>query len=109
MCMAFPVRSIPPDLFLAELALTHDAIPLDVRTGEEIKTRGTLDGAVHLDYLDTRFESAIESLDRLVPYYLYCDTGKRSRLACELMASRGFMLVAWLEGGLLALDKTSAP
>lgn len=105
--MAFPVRSITPDLFLAELALTHDAIALDVRTDEELQMQGALEGSLHLDYLDTQFETAIESLDRLVPYYLYCDTGKRSRLACELMASKGFMLVAWLEGGMNTLDPSA--
>lgn len=102
--MAFPVRSITPDLFLAELALTHDAIALDVRTAEEVRNLGTIKNATHLDYLDTAFEEHVDSLDRLVPYYIFCDTGKRSRLACELMASKGFMLVAWLEGGLNSLD-----
>lgn len=102
--MAFPVRSITPDLFLAELALTHDAIALDVRTAEEVRNLGTIKNATHLDYLDTAFEEHVDALDRLVPYYILCDTGKRSRLACELMASKGFMLVAWLEGGLNSLD-----
>ncbi len=105
--MAFPTRSIPPDLFLAECTLTDGAVLLDVRTAEEIESEGTLLHAKHLDYLDTSFEEAIETLDRLDPYYVFCDTGKRSRLACEFMASKGFILVAYLEGGTNAHDGTS--
>ncbi|MCF8237890.1 MAG: rhodanese-like domain-containing protein [Saprospiraceae bacterium] len=102
--MAFPTRSIPPHLFLSEWSITDGAILLDVRTGEEILADGTLPQARHLDYLDTTFEEAIETLDRLNPYYVFCDTGKRSRLACELMASKGFILIAYLEGGTQALS-----
>lgn len=102
--MPFPTRSIQPDQFISEWKSTDGAILLDVRTDEENRTQGTLEGALHLDYLDTTFELAIESLDRPVPYYIFCDTGKRSKLACELMASKGFVLVAWMEGGLDGLN-----
>ncbi len=105
--MAFPTRSIAPDHFLAECTLTDGAILLDVRTLEEIREDGTLPNARHLDYLDTSFEEAMESLDRLNPYYVYCDTGKRSRLVCEWMASKGFILIAYMEGGTLALRASS--
>lgn len=105
--MPFPTRSIQPDHFLPEWKSTDGAVLLDVRTPEEYHAEGAFEEAQHLDYLDTTFEAAIESLDRLVPYYLFCDTGKRSRLACEVMASKGFMLVAWLDGGLLALHPKS--
>ena len=104
--MPFPTRSILPDHFIPEWKSTDGAVLLDVRTPEEYHPEGAWEEAQHLDYLDTTFEAAIESLDRLVPYYLFCDTGKRSRLACEVMASKGFMLVAWLEGGLNARSST---
>ena len=97
--MPFPTRSIVFEQFLQEWKNTDGAIALDVRTPKEIMSPGVLEGASQLDYLDPDFESAVESLDRLVPYYLFCDTGKRSRLACEFMASKGFILVTWLEGG----------
>lgn len=103
--MPFPTRSIQPDHFIPEWKSTDGAILLDVRTPEEYHSEGGFEQAQHLDYLETTFELAIESLDRLVPYYVFCDTGKRSKLACELMASKGFVLVAWLEGGTQAVQR----
>ncbi len=102
--MPFPTRSIQPDQFIPEWKSSDGAILLDVRTPEEYSGEGTFPKAKNLNYLDTTFELAIESLDRLVPYYIFCDTGKRSKLACELMASKGFVLVAWMEGGLDGLN-----
>lgn len=101
--MGFPVRSLPPDLFLAELALTPDAVIVDVRTREEADASPAFPEAMLLDFLDTGFEDRIEDLDRLQPHYVVCDTGKRSRMAGSLMASRGFILVTCLDCGLNGL------
>ncbi len=102
--MNFPVRAISADLLLEEKETHQDMILIDVRTTHEIEQDKIRFEALHLDFLDTGFEKTIESLDRLNPYILICDTGKRSRMACELMASKGFILVSWLKGGKPALD-----
>jgi rhodanese-related sulfurtransferase len=105
--MSFPVRSLSPDLLLAELALHTDACLWDVRTAEETRHQPGPSGAQPLDYLDSAFEARIDGLDRAAPHYFYCDTGKRSRLAAEAMAARGFILVAWVEGGITAIRQST--
>lgn len=88
---------------MAELALHPDAELWDVRTLAERRECPSPAGAIPLDFLASDFEVRLESLDRAVPHYLVCDTGKRSRMAAEAMAARGFILVAWVEGGLEAI------
>lgn len=103
--MNFPVRSISAESLLSERQTHADTILIDVRTLLEIEQDKIHLEALHLDFLDTGFEKAVESLDRFNAYILICDTGKRSRMACEWMASKGFMLVSWLNGGKSTLDQ----
>lgn len=103
--MPFPVRSVTPEVLYSEGMLPLDSVLLDVRTRQESLDDPGPEGSRCLDFLDTGFERQLENLDRLVPYFLFCDTGKRSRIACEWMAARGFTLVAWIEGGKPALDR----
>jgi len=105
--MSFPVRSLSADLLLAELALHTDACLWDVRTDAEILRQPGPSGAEHLDFLDSGFETRLAGLDRAAPHYFYCDTGKRSRMAAEVLAARGFILVAWVEGGLGAILRST--
>ena len=94
-----PYRSLPADLFMVELALTSDAVLIDLRTPQEIRKDKLMDQAVNLDYLSDTFDEEIETLDRLRPYFLYDDGGKRAPLAASLMAQRGFRQIAYLQGG----------
>lgn len=98
-------RNLSPDLFMAEIALTADAVVIDVRTRGEAAGDPMLEGALHLDVLDSSFEERLDELDQLLPYFVYCQTGKRGRVACRLMAERGFLLTSFLEGGKDAWDK----
>lgn len=98
-------RSLSPDLFLAEIALTTDAILLDVRTRDEIWQDPMIDGAVNMDFLEDHFEYHLEEMDRMRPYFIYCSSGKRGRMVCQLMADRGFLLTSYLEGGKAAWDE----
>jgi rhodanese-related sulfurtransferase len=103
--MNFPVRSISAETLLSEQRTHADTVLIDVRTLREVEQDKIQLEALHLDFLDTGFETSVELLDRFNPYILICDTGKRSRMACEWMASKGFMLVSWLQGGKSTLDQ----
>ncbi len=100
-------RSLSPELFLVEIALTSDAVLFDVRTQEERRNTPGLDGALSLDILADQFEERLSNWDKHRPYFLYCDTGKRSRMACEIMVEQGFVHLSYLAGGLHALQKES--
>ena len=86
-----PYRSLPADLFMVELALTSDAVLIDLRTPQEIRKDKLMDQAMNIDYLSDTFDDEIETLDRLRPYFLYDDGGKRAPLAASLMVQSIFL------------------
>lgn len=97
-------RSLAPDLFIAELATSSDAILIDLRTRPEIEKDGMIDGARHIDFLQDDFEAALAPLDKHATYFVYGQSDKRGRMACALMAERGFFHTIFLEGGKTAWD-----
>ncbi len=97
------IRSVSVRDMMRELRQHPDAVVLDVRTPDEISRHPGMQISCPMDFLDSDFEQRVASLDRAVPYYLYDDTGKRSRMAAARMKERGFLLVAWVEGGWPAL------
>lgn len=56
--------------------------------------------AVNIDYLAYEFWEKISSLPKNQPYFVYCNTSRRSTRACTLMKNGGFSNVYNLEGGL---------
>jgi len=100
-----PYRSLPADLFMVELALTPDAVLIDLRTPREIRKDQRMDQALNVDYLSDDFEDQLRKMDQLRPYFLYDDGGKRAPLAASLMARLGFKQIAYLAGGRAAIQE----
>lgn len=83
-----------------------DTTIIDVRTPEEF-AEGHVQGAVNLNVEDGTLEARLASLDPNGTYRVYCRSGRRSALAAQLMASKGFSQVAdlgALEDAARALD-----
>ncbi len=72
---------------------------LDLRTTDEIKSKGMIKGSQQLNYLDKDSEKRISELDRNTPYLIYCAGGGRSSDCAELMQKLGFTEVVNLEKG----------
>lgn len=72
---------------------------IDLRTNEEIKSKGMIKGAMQIDFLDKNAESTIEKLDKNKSYLIYCAGGGRSADCAELMQKEGFKDVVNLEKG----------
>lgn len=68
---------------------------IDVRLPSEFD-RGHLPGAINLPLYFLRLK--LKSLDRNVPYVVYCDTGRRSSAAAYILAERGYQ-ASVLKGG----------
>jgi CRP-like cAMP-binding protein len=71
---------------------------LDVRLPSEHQTL-TVEGALNVPLYLIRLKLA--SLDRTIPYVVYCDTGRRSSAAAYILVERGFDAYV-LKGGLSA-------
>ena len=98
--------ALPPEMdplqarrFLAEHATNPAFALLDVRTPEE-HDELHLAGDQLLDIYDYGFTEQIQALPRQHSYLLYCRTGNRSGLACEMMRRSGFSSVCNLSGGI---------
>ena len=77
-----------------------EGILIDLRTTEEIKSKGKIKGARQIDFLAKDSEKEIEKLDRNKTYLIYCAGGGRSGQCSELMQKLGFKEVVDLEKGL---------
>lgn len=75
------------------------AILIDLRTTDEIKSKGKIPGAQQIDFLAIDSEKEIEKLDKNKTYLIYCAGGGRSGDCAELMQKSGFKNVVNLEKG----------
>ncbi len=72
---------------------------LDVRTSGEFAA-GHIDGALNIDVEGMTFEGEIKSLDPSKTYAIYCQSGRRSRIAAETMTEAGFTKLYNLDQGI---------
>lgn len=82
-------------------------ILLDVRTVGEYAA-GHIEGALNIDVEGMTFEEEIKNLDPAKTYAVYCQSGRRSRIALETMTNAGFTnifnldtgIATWIDAGL---------
>lgn len=72
---------------------------IDLRTDDEIKTKGKIKGARQINFLDKTAEEQINKLDKQKGYLIYCAGGGRSADCAELMEQLGFKTIINLEKG----------
>lgn len=72
---------------------------IDLRTTDEIKSKGMIKGAIQIDFLAKNAEAAIARLDKTKTYLIYCAGGGRSADCAALMEKEGFSHVVNLEKG----------
>lgn len=83
-----------------QISHAPDAIILDVRTGGEFDN-GHLENAVNIDWNAGEFLEEVLKLDTSIPVFVYCQSGKRSAAAAQVMRENGFGKVYELSGGIL--------
>lgn len=75
------------------------SILIDLRTSDEIHSKGMITGAKQIDFLAKDAEAVIGKLDKKKTYLIYCAGGGRSGDCAELMQKLGFKEVVNLEKG----------
>lgn len=96
-----PFKSYDVRTFREIIDSTENIIVLDVRTPVET-SQGKIDGAIEVDVKAPSFEENIKKLDRNIPYAVYCRSGRRSKIAMNLMKSLGFKEVYDLDKGYIS-------
>ncbi len=76
---------------------------LDVRLPSEHQNLA-IDGAINIPLYFIRLK--ISTLDRSLPYVVYCDTGRRSSAAAFILVERGFDAHV-LRGGIDSADRAT--
>ena len=100
-------KTLPPVEFNAQLERTA-GILIDVRTPAEFGEE-KIERAVNIDVKADNFKSQISGLDKKLPYFIYCQSGKRSLLAMETMKKEGFTELYNLEGGIAGWKSAGLP
>jgi thioredoxin 1 len=89
------------DEFQKKLALTSNAILIDVRTTGEYDG-GHLSEAKNIDWNGNNFELEVQKLDKTKSFFVYCLAGSRSASAANKMRNLGFKNVYEMQGGIMA-------
>lgn len=91
--------TLSPDEFKNKMHEDKNAVLIDVRTKEEF-SRSRIPKARLIDMSSSGFTSEIEKLDKTKSYFVYCQSGMRSRIACSKMKKLGLENVFNLSGGI---------
>lgn len=83
-------------------------ILLDVRTAGEYMA-GHIEGALNIDVEGMTFEGEIKALDNTKTYAIYCQSGRRSRIAVETMEKAGFTKLFNLDKGIGSWQAAGLP
>jgi rhodanese-related sulfurtransferase len=72
---------------------------IDVRTEAEHMS-GHIPNSDNINLMSPQFASKLDSLDKNQTYYVYCQSGNRSKTACSAMVNKGFKEVYNLDMGM---------
>jgi rhodanese-related sulfurtransferase len=98
-CSTSPSASNLDSARFADKIVETDVVTLDVRTAGEFMA-GHIDGAINIDVEGNTFDAEIANLDKSKTYAVYCQSGRRSQIAVDKMASAGFGSLFNLENGI---------
>ncbi len=90
---------LKPDGFKSTLKESIKPFILDVRSQHEFKEEKIMN-AYNINLIDPEFKTKINNLDKKRPYFVYCQSGMRSRKACKILTDNNFKDVYNLKGGL---------
>ena len=83
-----------------ELSTHENGVILDVRTPDEYAEKHIPNASLINVQDPQHFMSEIEQLDKTKSYFVYCKSGARSMMACQIMSQMGFEQLANLDGGI---------
>jgi rhodanese-related sulfurtransferase len=91
-CKGADFQSVDAESF-AQIIQDSTIIRLDVRTPNEYQ-QGHIPGAILIDVTQSNFlEQAIQQLPKSQTIALYCRSGRRSKVAAQILAKAGYTVV----------------
>jgi rhodanese-related sulfurtransferase len=92
---------------VAMITKNPEIVVLDVRTPAET-TLGKLDQAREIDFHSDDFEKELATLEKTVPYLVYCRSGSRSSQAAAMMKKLNFDAVYNCDDGYDSIAKAQS-
>ena len=86
-----------------------EAVLLDIRTEQEIKSQGAIDGALVMEHGNVVFNIKKKVHDANTPLYVVCELGGRSALIAQQLQEMGYKDVHHIKGGIVAWKKAGLP
>lgn len=93
------LRLLSPLEFKAQVE-GKDVQLVDVRTAREFY-QGHIEGAINIDFYSMKFTAEFNKLSKDKAVYVYCRSGKRSKLGSNKLVAMGFTEIYDLHGGIL--------
>ncbi len=100
--------SLSASEFSEKLRNTPSSVLIDVRTPEEY-SKGHLQNSKNFDWNGDDFQNQTSKLEKGMPVFIYCLSGKRSAAAASKMRTDGFKEVYELNGGIMKWRAANLP
>ena len=91
-------------LLFSSLLSSNEAILIDVRSLEEVKT-GIIESAIHIEWTEIEKEISNKDISKDQSIYLYCRSGNRSGKATAILEKMGFTNAKNVGGIIEAAEK----
>ncbi len=86
---------------------SDSVVVVDVRTPAEYKS-GYIEKAVNIDVKGANFQTEAAKLDKTKKIAVYCRSGKRSKMAANVMTDLGYQVIE-LNSGIMGWQNASMP
>lgn len=93
------ITNVSAEEFQKLSSADKNGVVIDLRTNDELASKGFIKGSVQLDWLAKDNEQQVDKLDKNKTYYVYCASGGRSGECAEYMEKHKFKKVVNLEKG----------
>jgi len=95
-------------LMIKENKNNSNLVIIDIRTPAEYN-ECHIEGAKNIDYQSFDFEEILEEMDKNKKYILYCRSGARSIISCDVLKNLGFSDIYNIKGGMDVWKKMGFP
>jgi rhodanese-related sulfurtransferase len=92
-----------------QMLSTKDSFLLDIRTEQEIKSQGAVDGALVMEHGKVIFNIKKKVHDANSPLLVICKKGGRSALIAQQLQEMGYKDVHHIDGGIIAWKEAGLP
>lgn len=94
------VKKLSAAEFAEQIKSLPKGVVIDARTAQEFEAGHLQDAANYNVLAPEEFDQQIASLDRSIPVFVYCQSGKRSTVAANKLQAAGFNNIYELRGGI---------